>query len=376
MIVRRQWSALLQIAALCSTTPSRVSRSQIQDALGEFGRAARRLDGRSLRNLSAAVFGMQTVLLHLGRLEQLPTRDNGRSGGRDADWQRITERAPVLAATMSDYLDQMSVRLRPNSRATIEKSWLAARPGHRGTTWPPRPSAGGSGRWRRSSSGSTSSTSRTRRRVHRSCAPRSADQGRPSTPLHRRPSLGEAARRRPRPPRPVHPRRDRAARPHRPTSRRTTRPDHRRRRADRVLVLAARPRRQAAHRPLRSAVSPAQDPARQVADPPGAGAALGHPVPRTRPADHRLPAQHALAAVAATAGIGHVTARQLRPPCRARLPLRVGLRDLHLLRHHHRVPPHPQTPTRRRRSQGRAKGQRGREKLFEGILSRLDEPAS
>lgn len=114
---------------------------------------------------------MQTVLFHLGRLEQLPTRDNGRSGGRDADWQRITERAPVLAATMSDYLDQMSVRLRPNSRATIEKSWLAARPGHRGTTWPPRPSAGGSGRWRRSSSGSTSSTSRTRRRVHRSCAP-------------------------------------------------------------------------------------------------------------------------------------------------------------------------------------------------------------
>jgi len=113
---------------------------------------------------------------------------------------------------------------------------------------------------------------------------------RPRVPA--RPSLGEAARRRPRPPRPVHPRRDRAARPHRPTSRRTTRPDHRRRRADRVLVLAARPRRQAAHRPLRSAASPAQDPARQVADPPGAGAALGHPVPRTRPADHRLPAQH------------------------------------------------------------------------------------
>ncbi len=122
MIVRRQWSALLQIAALCSTAPDRLSLGQIREAMREFADAARRLDGRSLRNLSAAVFGMQTVLFHLGLLEQLPVRDNGRGGGRDADWARITHHAPVLAATMSDYLDQMSVRLRPNSRATIEKS--------------------------------------------------------------------------------------------------------------------------------------------------------------------------------------------------------------------------------------------------------------
>ena len=35
-------------------------------------------------------------------------------------------------------------------------------------------------------------------------------------------------------------------------------------------------------------------------------------------------------------------------PVETRLPLRVDLRILHLLRHHHRVPPHPASPARRR----------------------------
>jgi site-specific recombinase XerD len=106
---------------------------------------------------------MQSVLFHLGLLDRLPVRGNGRAGRRAADWARITERAPTIAATINDYLDQMSVRLRPNSLRTIDtslrlfagylvdnhpdvtaiaavrrthvqgyKGWLAARHGHRG----------------------------------------------------------------------------------------------------------------------------------------------------------------------------------------------------------------------------------------------------
>ena len=64
--------------------------------------------------------------------------------------------------------------------------------------------------------------------------------------------------------------------------------------------------------------------------------------------------------------------RLLRPPGRPGLPLRVHLRIVHLLPDHHRVPSHPATPARRRRR----KGQVGRQKIFDGLLARLEESAS
>lgn len=163
VIARRQWSALLQIAALTGTAPTRLTAEQISAALTEFRQTADRLGKPSIRNLSANVFGLQAVLFHLGVLDSIPARDNGRNGRRAADWARITDAAPQLAATMSSYLEQMSVRLRPNSLAGIDsslrifagylidqhpevhrvadlrrhhvqdyKTWLAARPGNRG----------------------------------------------------------------------------------------------------------------------------------------------------------------------------------------------------------------------------------------------------
>ena len=163
VIARRQWSALLQIAALTATVPTRLTAEQISAAVTEFRNAADRLGMPGIRNLSANVFGLHAVLFHLGVLESIPARDNGRNGRRAADWARIEDAAPQLAATIRDYLEQMSVRLRPNSLAAIEvslrafagylidqhpdvsciadvrrdhvqgyKAWLAARPGNRG----------------------------------------------------------------------------------------------------------------------------------------------------------------------------------------------------------------------------------------------------
>jgi site-specific recombinase XerD len=163
--VRRQWSALLQVAALTGTAPTRLSAERISDALSQFRHAAHGLGQPGIRNLSANVFGMQAVLFHLGLLDRIPARGNGRNGRRAADWARIAERAPVIAATVADYLEQMSVRLRPNSVRAVDsslrlfagylvdqhpdvtnmaavrrshiqayKSWLAARHGNRGPT--------------------------------------------------------------------------------------------------------------------------------------------------------------------------------------------------------------------------------------------------
>lgn len=71
--------------------------------------------------------------------------------------------------------------------------------------------------------------------------------------------------------------------------------------------------------------------------------------------------------------LGHKTwQRPLRPPRRDRLPLRVDLRVLHLLRHDHRIPTDPSSPTRRRAKQGPSR----RQKIFDGLLERLDHEAS
>ena len=164
VLMRRQWSILLDVAALAGTAPTRLSLDMVDAAMRRI-RLAGRDTRRSVRNVTAAVFGMQTVLFHLGLLDRLPARDNGRGGRRDADWQRLNDRAPVLTATMRDYIDQMATRLRPKSVDTIEKSlrlfanylidhhpevtavahigrdhvqayisWLAARPGLHGRT--------------------------------------------------------------------------------------------------------------------------------------------------------------------------------------------------------------------------------------------------
>jgi len=68
----------------------------------------------------------------------------------------------------------------------------------------------------------------------------------------------------------------------------------------------------------------------------------------------------------------HARQRLLRPPRRPGLSLRVHLRIMHVLPDHHRVPPHP----RKQRDDAAAKGQAGRKKIFDGLLSRLNEAVS
>ena len=68
----------------------------------------------------------------------------------------------------------------------------------------------------------------------------------------------------------------------------------------------------------------------------------------------------------------HARQRLLRPTRRDGLPLRIHLRIMQLLRHHHRVPPHPAT----QRDDAARKGQLGRQRIFDNILNRLDTDAS
>lgn len=165
VIVRRQWSALLLIAAVSRVAPGRVTAKHVSAALGQLQTAAADLGQPGIRNLSANTYGMQAVLFHLGLTTTLPPRAIRAGSRKHKTWHDIGARAPAVQATCQDYLDQMSVRLRPNSVSSMEdslrmfagylvdhhtdvtrigevrrqhvqayKTWLAARPGHRGTT--------------------------------------------------------------------------------------------------------------------------------------------------------------------------------------------------------------------------------------------------
>ena len=106
---------------------------------------------------------------------------------------------------------------------------------------------------------------------------------RAAAPLPRRRRVHQAAAGRPRRPRPVRPPRRGIPRPHRPAQGRIPRPHRRRRRADRLRLLAARPGRQAAQRPLHPPAPAAQRPARRLARRPPGRPAQPLPVHRTRP---------------------------------------------------------------------------------------------
>jgi hypothetical protein len=70
LIVRRQWAALIQISVLCGTPPTRLTTALIEQTLQLLQQSAASL-GLAIRNLSAAVFGMQAALFHLGLLDRL-----------------------------------------------------------------------------------------------------------------------------------------------------------------------------------------------------------------------------------------------------------------------------------------------------------------
>jgi len=148
VIGRRQWSALITIASAAGAPPQRLTSDLIAATLSDFHRVGP--DRATVRNLSAAAFGMQAVLFHLDLLDRIPARDNGRSGRPATGWGEVAERAPLLAATFEEYLQQMSVRLRPNSLASVDTSlrlfagYLTQHhhEGHRRHRDPPQPPPG------------------------------------------------------------------------------------------------------------------------------------------------------------------------------------------------------------------------------------------
>jgi integrase len=162
---RRQWAAVVRVAALHQVTPDQVTAEMLVAGRAELEAAvARHRSGRA-QEATKALHGAQATLFHLGVVDTAPAKGAraaavARSARRQAAWARV---APGLAATMRAYLEQMALVQRPatttrNEAALRElgcfladhapevgcvadlrrhhleayKTWLATRPLHRG----------------------------------------------------------------------------------------------------------------------------------------------------------------------------------------------------------------------------------------------------
>ena len=131
IVTRLQWSALAKVAALSGLRTEQLTAATIQagqDALAvAIGR--HRPGSHGVKALSAALFGAQTTLFHLGLLDAPPRKTTpNRSAERAAAWTSVP---PRLAATLTGYIAQTRLSLRASTMVRVEgvlrefACWLA-----------------------------------------------------------------------------------------------------------------------------------------------------------------------------------------------------------------------------------------------------------
>jgi len=178
--IGRMWTHLSRIAVIAGTGPDALTPAAYQRARTVFFESVTAgKDAIPHKSLSTPLFGLDALMHHRG---QAPSPDKRRRWIHrpvaEVDWDHLEAHAPVMTATMRRYLHQCSLSLRPASvtlfdttlrqfagylihhhsadqhgtdpggdgdvhlvvrvadidRAHVEgyKTWLAARPGHRG----------------------------------------------------------------------------------------------------------------------------------------------------------------------------------------------------------------------------------------------------
>jgi integrase len=131
-IARLQWSAIVKVAVLAGVAPDQLTAAVIDE-----GRAAlvaaigrHRPHGHGVQALTGALFGACTTLFHAGVLDTPSHKHSpNQSAARDAAWAAVPAR---LATTLSDYIAQTRLSLRPGTMVRVEgvlrefACWLAA----------------------------------------------------------------------------------------------------------------------------------------------------------------------------------------------------------------------------------------------------------
>ena len=131
IVTRLQWSALAKVTALAGLGPGQVTQAVIDEGRQALTAAIgrHRPGSHGPKALSAALFGLQTTLFHLGVLGTAPRKTSpDRSAERAAQWASAP---PQLASTLAGYIAQVRLSLRASTMVRVEgvlrefACWLA-----------------------------------------------------------------------------------------------------------------------------------------------------------------------------------------------------------------------------------------------------------
>jgi len=115
----RQWAALAQTCALHAVTPDAVTHALLDASHAALDEAASRLGVPPHANRHAIQFGLQATLFHAGLCDEPPRSRTHRAAPRQDRWQ---DAAPVLALTLTNYLDQLRLTRRPGTVANEDEA--------------------------------------------------------------------------------------------------------------------------------------------------------------------------------------------------------------------------------------------------------------
>ena len=131
IVTRLQWSALAKVTALAGLGPGQVTQAVIDEGRQALTAAIgrHRPGSHGPKALSAALFGLQTTLFHLGVLGAAPRKTSpDRSADRATQWASVP---PQLASTLAGYIAQVRLSLRASTMVRVEgvlrefACWLA-----------------------------------------------------------------------------------------------------------------------------------------------------------------------------------------------------------------------------------------------------------
>ena len=115
----RQWAALVQVCAVHAVAPDAVTHALLDTTHAALDAAAGRLGVAPHANRHAILFGLQATLFHSGLSDEPPRPRTRRPRPRADSWEQVP---PVLAETLTGYLDQLRVTRRPGTVANEEEA--------------------------------------------------------------------------------------------------------------------------------------------------------------------------------------------------------------------------------------------------------------
>lgn len=116
--ITRMWGTLAKLSVISGMRAGMIADTGYTETRALYLAAVERRCGQIPKIFGTPVFGLNSVMFHLGR-GPIPKRRT-RDGNRKSDWVALTNQVPTLAGTMRRYLDQIAVTLRPGSVDTID----------------------------------------------------------------------------------------------------------------------------------------------------------------------------------------------------------------------------------------------------------------